>query len=335
MKDIEEKMARKSPEPLYPAPLAYENPDFLNSPDGRLFRMLSEYQEPMTRFRRERIQDTVVFFGSARFRALDVANHALELLENTGSTQPAPAEEQPARQEELERGEVSEQKMRLAEAAVEMARYYEDARTLSGMLSKWAMTLPGRRHRYVITSGGGPGIMEAANRGAYEAGAKTIGLNIKLPFEQMPNPYITPDLNFEFHYFFMRKFWFAYLAKALVVFPGGFGTLDEMFELLTLAQTHKLAKKITVLIYGSEYWKSVINLDVLADKGAIGMKDKDLFQFADTPEQAFAVLKAALSEDLQQEAAFEREHALLAVGIPDTPAPSAQELLGPDIAKTR
>jgi hypothetical protein len=225
--------------------------------------------------------------------------------------------------------------MRLAEAAVEMARYYEDARTLSGMLSKWAMTLPGRRHRYVITSGGGPGIMEAANRGAYEAGAKTIGLNIKLPFEQMPNPYITPDLNFEFHYFFMRKFWFAYLAKALVVFPGGFGTLDEMFELLTLAQTHKLAKKITVLIYGSEYWKSVINLDVLADKGAIGMKDKDLFQFADTPEQAFAVLKAALSEDLQQEAAFEREHALLAVGIPDTPAPSAQELLGPDIAKTR
>jgi hypothetical protein len=335
VKDIEEKMARKSPEPLYPAPLAYENPDFLNSPDGRLFRMLSEYQEPMTRFRRERIQDTVVFFGSARFRALDVANHALELLENTGSTQPAPAEEQPARQEELERGEVSEQKMRLAEAAVEMARYYEDARTLSGMLSKWAMTLPGRRHRYVITSGGGPGIMEAANRGAYEAGAKTIGLNIKLPFEQMPNPYITPDLNFEFHYFFMRKFWFAYLAKALVVFPGGFGTLDEMFELLTLAQTHKLAKKITVLIYGSEYWKSVINLDVLADKGAIGMKDKDLFQFADTPEQAFAVLKAALSEDLQQEAAFEREHALLAVGIPDTPAPSAQELLGPDIAKTR
>jgi uncharacterized protein (TIGR00730 family) len=328
-------MARKSPEPLYPAPLAYENPEFLNSPDGRLLRMMAEYQEPMTRFRRERIQDTVVFFGSARFRALDVASQELELLENTGSAKPAPAEEQPARPEELERGDASEQKMRLAEAAVEMARYYEDARTLAGMLSKWAMTLPGRRHRYVITSGGGPGIMEAANRGAYEAGAKTIGLNIKLPFEQMPNPYITPDLNFEFHYFFMRKFWFAYLAKALVVFPGGFGTLDEMFELLTLAQTHKLAKKITVLIYGSEYWKSVINLDVLADKGAIGMKDKDLFQFADTPEQAFAVLKAALSEDMQQEAAFEREHALPAAGVPSTPAPSAQELLGPDIAKTR
>ena len=142
--------------------------------------------------------------------------------------------------------------LKLAEAAVEMARYYEDARKLAGMVATWAQTLPGRRHRFVVTSGGGPGIMEAANRGAYEAGAKTIGLNIKLPFEQHPNPYITPALNFDFHYFFMRKYWFAYLAKALVVFPGGFGTLDEMFELLTLAQTKKLAKKITVVIYGSE-----------------------------------------------------------------------------------
>jgi hypothetical protein len=197
------------------------------------------------------------------------------------------------------------------------------------------MTLPGRRRRYVITSGGGPGIMEAANRGAYEVGAKTIGLNIKLPFEQMPNPYITPDLNFEFHYFFMRKFWFAYLAKALVVFPGGFGTLDEMFELLTLAQTQKLAKKITVVIYGSSYWKSVLNLDILAEKGAIAMKDRDLFQFADTPEEAFDLLKAGLTDDMEHEAAFDREHALPSTGVPDAPAPSAQELLGPDIAKTR
>jgi hypothetical protein len=328
-------MQRKNPEPLAAAPLAYENPEFLNSPDGRILRIVSEYYEPMTRFRRERIQDTVVFFGSARFRALDVASHELELLENTGSTTPAPAAEQPARAHEVERGEATEQKLRLAEAAVEMSRYYEDARTLSGLVSRWAMTLPGRRRRYVITSGGGPGIMEAANRGAYEVGAKTIGLNIKLPFEQMPNPYITPDLNFEFHYFFMRKFWFAYLAKALVVFPGGFGTLDEMFELLTLAQTHKLAKKITVVIYGSSYWKSVINLDVFAQKGAIARKDLDLFQFADTPEEAFALLKAGLTVDLEHEAAFDREHALPGVGVPETPAPSAQELLGPDIAKTR
>jgi hypothetical protein len=328
-------MSRKDPEPLAAAPLAYENTEFLSSPDGRMLRIIAEYYEPMTRFRRERIQDTVVFFGSARFRALDVSSHELELLENTGSTTPAPAAEQPARAHEIASGDASEQKLRLAEAAVEMSRYYEDARALSGLLSRWAMTLPGRRRRYVITSGGGPGIMEAANRGAYEVGAKTIGLNIKLPFEQMPNPYITPDLNFEFHYFFMRKFWFAYLAKALVVFPGGFGTLDEMFELLTLAQTQKLAKKITVVIYGSSYWKSVINLDVLAEKGVIAMKDRDLFQFADTPEEAFDLLKAGLTDDMEHEAAFDREHALPSTGVPDAPAPSAQELLGPDIAKTR
>jgi uncharacterized protein (TIGR00730 family) len=336
-------MPRKQPEPLESAPLAYENSDFINSADGRMLRIMSEYQEPMARFRRERIQDTIVFFGSARFRELDEASSALNklvLLENTGSTNPAPEDEQPASPYDVEQGTAPIQRLRLAEAAVEMAAYYEDARKLSGMVSRWAMGLPGRRHRYVVTSGGGPGIMEAANRGAYEVGAKTIGLNIKLPFEQQPNPYITPALNFEFHYFFMRKYWFAYLAKALVVFPGGFGTLDEMFELLTLAQTRKLAKKITVVIYGSSYWKSVINLDVLAEKGAIAMKDRDLFQFADTPEQAFALLKAGLMEDFQQQAAWEREHAeekpaQPTEGIPETPLPSAQELLGPDIAKTR
>jgi uncharacterized protein (TIGR00730 family) len=324
------------PEELEEAPLAYENPDFLNSADGRSLRILAEYQEPMARFRRERIQDTVVFFGSARFRALDVANAELELLANTGSTQPAPEEEQPARRDEIERGEASALKLRLAEAAVEMAAYYEDARRLAGMVALWAQALPGRRHRFVVTSGGGPGIMEAANRGAYEVGCKTIGLNIKLPFEQHPNPYITPALNFDFHYFFMRKYWFAYLAKALVVFPGGFGTLDEMFELLTLAQTKKLAKKMTVVIYGSKYWKSVINLDVLAEKGAIALGDLELFQFADTPEEAFALLKKGLTEN-HLESAFEREQQLRESreGVPEAPAPSAQEMLGPDITKTR
>ncbi len=199
----------------------------------------------MARFRRERIHDTVVFFGSARFRALDVANHELELLDNTGSTQPAPEDEQPAKEDELESGETTDLKRNRAEAAVEMARYYEDARQLARMLTEWSKSLPGRRHRFVVTSGGGPGIMEAANRGAWEAGGKTIGLNIKLPFEQYPNPYITPALNFNFHYFFMRKYWFAYLSKALVVFPGGFGTLDEMFELLTLDQTQKPSSRST------------------------------------------------------------------------------------------
>ena len=304
------------PAPLERAPLAYENEAFLDSPDGRLLRIISEYQEPLVRFRRERVEDTVVFFGSARFRALDEAKSALELLENEDSVAAAP--EQPGTDAEHQRA--------LALAAIEMARYYEDARVLAGMIARWGQSLPGRRHRFVVTSGGGPGIMEAANRGAYEAGCKTIGLNIKLPFEQYPNPYITPALNFEFRYFFMRKYWFAYLAKALVVFPGGFGTLDEMFEIITLAQTNKLAKKITVVIYGSSYWKSVINLELLAEKGAIAMKDLDLVQFADTPEEAFALLKAGLSEHL----ATKPEPP-----IPDEPALSAQEILGPDIAKTR
>src|SRR5882757_3133007 len=291
MLDGGDRTPREEPDELDAAPLAYENAEFLNSPDGRLLRIIAEYQEPMARFRRERIQDTVVFFGSARFRAPDVANSELELLANTGSAQPAPEHEQPATPGEIGSGETSRWKLKLAEAAVEMAQYYEDARRLAGMVATWAQTLPGRRHRFVVTSGGGPGIMEAANRGAYEAGCKTIGLNIHLPFEQHPNPYITPELNFDFHYFFTRKYWFAYLAKALVVFPGGFGTLDEMFELLTLAQTKKLAKKITIVIYGSVYWQSILNLDVLVDKGAISPKDRELFQMVDTPEEAFEILQ--------------------------------------------
>jgi uncharacterized protein (TIGR00730 family) len=328
-------MDRQAPEALEEASLAYENSEFINSPDGRMLRIMAEYQEPMARFRRERIQDTVVFFGSARFRALDVANSELELLANTGSAQPAPEEEQPATPDEIESGDASALKLRLAEAAVEMAQYYEDARRLAGMVASWAQGLPGRRHRFVVTSGGGPGIMEAANRGAYEAGCKTIGLNIRLPFEQHPNPYITPALSFDFHYFFMRKYWFAYLAKALVVFPGGFGTLDELFELLTLAQTKKLAKKMTVVIYGSSYWKNVINLELLAEKGAIAMADLELFQFADTPEEAFALLKAGLTEN-HLESEYEREQSRLEKEeIPKEPAPSAQEMMGPDITKTR
>jgi hypothetical protein len=223
-------------------------------------------------------------------------------------------------------------------AAVEMARYYEDARRLASLLTRWAKEIPSRRHRFVVTSGGGPGIMEAANRGAYEAGGKTIGLNIRLPFEQMPNPYITPSLNFEFHYFFMRKLWFAYMSKALVVFPGGFGTLDEMFEILTLAQTQKLAKKITVVIYGSEYWKRVFNLDVLVDTGAISPKDIELFQFADTPEQAFEMLRQGLTENyLTAEAASGKlaESQQMPAGEELMAGWTVEEFLGPELAKTR
>ena len=319
----------QTPQPLESASLAYENPAFLNSPDGRLIRIMAEYAEPLARFRRERIRDTVVFFGSARFRALDVAKHELELLEKPYSNQPAPHHEQPARGAELDECTPDNLKCRRAEAAVEMARYYEDARKLAHMLTEWAMSLKGRQRRFVVTSGGGPGIMEAANRGAREAGGPTVGLNIKLPFEQAPNPYITPALNFEFHYFFMRKYWFAYLAKALVVFPGGFGTLDEAFEILTLEQTQKLAKKITVIIYGREFWKSVINLDVLVQKGTIAPEDMGLFHFADTPEEAFALLQEGLTVNhLEPESRR-------AAQIETAKAQDAAVEMAPDIAQTR
>jgi uncharacterized protein (TIGR00730 family) len=318
------------PPQLDRAPLAYENKNFLDSADGRLIRIVAEYMEPLARFRHERIQDTVVFFGSARFRGREEADHALELLDNTGSIQPAPSEEQPARAPEIASGQATELQRKRAVAAVEMARYYEDARRLAHMLTTWASSIPSQRHRFVVTSGGGPGIMEAANRGAYEAGGKTIGMNIRLPFEQHPNPYITPALNFEFHYFFMRKLWFAYLAKALVVFPGGFGTLDEMFELLTLAQTHKMAKKITVVIYGPEYWKRVFNLETLVDTGAISPKDIELFQFAETPEQAFEILRDGLTSNyLVPEATAAAEHAFQEI----MPGATLEDFLGPELMR--
>src|SRR5215813_4381638 len=266
---------------LKPAPVAYENEPFLNSPDGRILRILSEYIEPLARFRREQIQDTVVFFGSARFQNRANAEKILASLHADANNQ-----------SEQER----EKLFRRAQAAVDMARYYEDARKLAFLLTEWSIKIPARRRRFVVTTGGGPGIMEAANLGAHEAGGKTVGLNIHLPFEQFPNPYITPSLNFEFHYFFMRKFWFAYLAKALVIFPGGFGTLDELFEILTLAQTEKLAKKILVVIYGSEYWNKILNLEVMADAGAISPEDMDLFQIVDTPDDAFRVLRDGLTK---------------------------------------
>lgn len=229
-------------------PVAYLNKDFLNSPDARAMRILAEYLEPFAHFRREKVRDTVVFFGSARIR---------------------------------EDGPLSE--------------YYRDARTLAKTLTEWADQFTNSTYRFVVCSGGGPGIMEAANRGAADAKGKTVGLNIGLPFEQFPNPYITPELSFEFHYFFMRKFWFAYLSKALVVFPGGFGTLDEMMEILTLVQTQKLAKKITVLLYGSKYWKEIINFDALVKYGAIAQEDLNLFQYADDPAAAFEILKEGLT----------------------------------------
>jgi uncharacterized protein (TIGR00730 family) len=263
---------------IKPAPLAYENEPFLNSPDGRILRIMSEYVEPLARFRREQIQDTVVFFGSARFHSRSDAQTKLDALVN----------DSPISNENAE--------TRRALAAVDMAKYYDDARRLAFLLTQWSIQIPARRKRFVVTTGGGPGIMEAANLGAHEAGGKSVGLNINLPFEQMPNPYISPSLNFEFHYFFMRKFWFAYLAKALVIFPGGFGTLDELFEILTLAQTQKLAKKILVVIYGKQYWNRVINLQAMVDSGTISPEDADLLRFVDSPEEGFEFLRDGLTK---------------------------------------
>ena len=286
---------------LKSAPVAYQNETFINSPDGRILRVLAEYQEPLARFRREQIQDTVVFFGSARFQGRkDAANHLATVEQNLESSRPAQSDED----------------LKRAQAGIDTTRYYEDARRLAFLLTKWSIDIPARRHRFVVTTGGGPGIMEAANLGAHEAGGKTIGLNIQLPFEQYPNQYITPSLNFQFHYFFMRKFWFAYLAKALVIFPGGFGTMDELFEILTLAQTDKLAKKILVIIYGSEYWKRVINFQAFVDAGTVSPQDTELFKIVDDPEEAFAFLRDGLT----------RYH------LGGTPR--KQEVL-PEIAKTR
>jgi len=235
-------------------PAAYLNDKFLSGPDARPIRLLAEYLQPLAQFRRERVRDTVVFFGSARIR----------------------------------------------EGEGPLARYYDEARELARLLTQWSHTLPNGMHQFVVCSGGGPGIMEAANRGAADAGGKTVGLNIGLPFEQFPNPYITPELSFEFHYFFMRKFWFAYLAKALVVFPGGFGTLDELMELLTLTQTQKLAKKIGILLYGSAYWNEILNFDALVRYGMISAADLELFQFADEPSAALEILKSGLELYAQQ-----------------------------------
>jgi uncharacterized protein (TIGR00730 family) len=264
------------------APVAYQNEPFLSSPDGRILRILAEYQEPLARFRREQIQDTVVFFGSARFQGEKDAAHALASLEKNPDSAASATQ--------------LEQDLKRAHASVDMARYYEDARKLAHMLTKWSVTIPARRHRFVVTTGGGPGIMEAANRGALEAGGRSIGLNIQLPFEQHPNQYITPSLSFQFHYFFMRKFWFAYLAKGLVIFPGGFGTMDELFEILTLAQTEKLAKKILVIIYGSEYWNKIMNFQAFVDAGAVSPQDLELFKIVDNPEEAFEFLRVGLTQ---------------------------------------
>lgn len=249
---------------------AYNNLEFLNSPEARTIRILAELYEPQARFKRENIQDTIVFFGSARLLS---SKDALENLDNVEKNEKDSPD--------------YEQKLKKAKKLVEMAHYYDEAQELSSKLTKWAATLSGNGKRLIICSGGGPGIMEAANKGAYEAGGKSIGLNISIPFEQFVNKYVPKELAFEFHYFFMRKFWFIYLAKALIVFPGGFGTLDEMMEVLTLIQTKKVKKHIKVIIYDTAYWKKVINFDALIESGMISPEDMDIIDFCDSVDEAF------------------------------------------------
>lgn len=260
-------------------PLAYLDEQFVRSVPGRPLRILAEYIDPLTRLKSEGIAETIVMFGSARILPRD---RALARLAR-------------ARRSMNHRGDASARKrMRQARELVEMSRYYEDARQLAARITAWSLTLGENPRRFVICSGGGPGIMEAANRGASDAGGKTIGLGIELPHEQHSNRYISAGLDFNFHYFFMRKLWFAQIAKALIVFPGGFGTMDELWEMLTLMQTGKLGRHHLVLIYGRRYWDRVLNWDQMIRSGTIGEREYNMLQFADTVDEAFERVKAGL-----------------------------------------
>ena len=266
------------------APKAYNNSKFLTSPAARTIRIVSEFLEPMDRFRREGVRDTIVVFGSARTLPKKTAQKNLKaiqskLLKTKRLTNP------------------DKIKLHAALADVEMSSYYEDAVTLTSKLTRWVRHQDGKR-RFVVCSGGGPGIMEAANKGAILAGGKSIGLNISLPMEQGSNPYISKNLGFEFHYFFMRKFWFVYLAKAMIMFPGGFGTLDELMEVMTLLQTKKVTKPLPIVLYGSAYWNKILNFDAMVRFRTISKKDLKLFRFANTPEEAFQYLKSKLTKEL-------------------------------------
>lgn len=254
---------------------AYKNLEFLNSREGRVIRIISEFLEPLSRFNKLNVKDTIVFFGSARIKPIRESVIELKKLEKKKATQ---------------------KKIDEAIKNVEFSRFYNEAQELSYLLTKWSENQK-PPNRFVICSGGGPGIMEAANKGAKRANGLSIGLNISLPLEQKPNPYITNNLNFEFHYFFMRKFWFAYLAKGLIVFPGGFGTIDELFEILTLVQTYKIRKKMPIVIYGEEFWNKIINFSELYKSGMISKKDTKLLKFANSPDEAFNYIKSELSKN--------------------------------------
>ena len=263
--------------------VAYRNERFLDSPNARTLRILAEYLEPQERLRRYGVQNTVVFFGSARIGPREEATQNLRELKSRRRQQGhAPGNDE----------------IRRAHKAVQMSRYYEEARELARLVTRWSLSLKNGPNYLVVCSGGGPGIMEAANRGAAEAGGKSVGLNIRLPVEQEPNPYITPELSFLFRYFFMRKLWFAQPARAFVAFPGGYGTMDELWEFLTLIQTHKIRSHPTIMLYGKEFWKRAVNFHCLLQAGTVSEEDLKLIRFVDNPREAFEILKRNLSREL-------------------------------------
>lgn len=262
---------------------AYNNYDFLNSPSARTIRVLTEMVEPRERLRQYRIHNTVVFFGSARTLPRSEAKKQFKETEKIFKSSKNPSA---ALKKSLEN----------AESNLLMSRYYEDAVSLAEKLTHWFQHSSIKNENFLVCTGGGPGIMEAANRGAKKANGKSIGLNISLPMEQNPNIYQTKEISFEFHYFFIRKFWFFYLAKALIVFPGGFGTFDELFELLTIIQTEKTKKYMPIVLFGKDYWEEVINFKALARWGMISPEDLDLFKIFDDVDEAFSYLQSELND---------------------------------------
>jgi uncharacterized protein (TIGR00730 family) len=251
---------------------AYHNPGFLNSKDARALRMLAEYLEPKSRFDHYKVADTVVFMGSARTKSRAEA-------------------EELVRQAEAGGGNIETARMTL-----KMSAYYEAARELAARLTRWSKQLGDEGRRFVVCTGGGPGIMEAANRGASEAQGLNVGLTISIPQPEFDNPYVTRGLSFHFHYFFMRKFWFAYLAKAVLVFPGGYGTMDELFELLTLVQTGKMRRPLPIVLFGTEYWKNIVDFDALARHGMISATDIELMFRTDSVDEAYDWVVLQLAE---------------------------------------
>ena len=273
------------PKPQHAPKAPHEDRRFMNSTPARPIRILAEYLHPLAQLKKEGIGDTIVMFGSARIGSRETAVGRYTQLKQAKTARMKPLR--------LKRHHLA---LREAKNALEMSRYYEEARLLSHKITAWALSLGPRPRRFVVCSGGGPGIMEAANRGAYEAGGKSIGLSIELPHEQFANPYISPELSFNFHYFFMRKLWFAQIAKALIVFPGGFGTMDELWEMMTLSQTGKMPKHTLILIYGRKYWNDIMNLKAMVRWGTISQVDYDQLQYADNVDEAFEVVRSGLEK---------------------------------------